>query len=144
MNSLFSDLSVFFLSFTLYLRPQLFPKFLHFLRRAICHPLTCPYLFPLFYDLLLLEMKVCYDWSKGAENHNPSTAKTHIYLHLPQVQFIVLNYVLVSVASHLVSSVLVKWMLYLLSQEAEVKGKPRAGTSSRKWGVLPILEKRNY
>ncbi|CAH1445128.1 unnamed protein product [Lactuca virosa] len=27
---------------------------------------------------------VCYDWSKGAENHNPSTAKTSIYLHLPQ------------------------------------------------------------
>ncbi|GFP98673.1 protein rae1 [Phtheirospermum japonicum] len=27
---------------------------------------------------------VCNDWSKGAENHNPSTAKTHIYLHQPQ------------------------------------------------------------
>ncbi|CAL0308629.1 hypothetical protein TanjilG_08340 [Lupinus angustifolius] len=27
---------------------------------------------------------VCYDWSKGAENHNPSTAKNYIYLHLPQ------------------------------------------------------------
>ncbi|KAF9688902.1 hypothetical protein SADUNF_Sadunf01G0036100 [Salix dunnii] len=27
---------------------------------------------------------VCYDWGKGAENHNPSTAKTYIYLHLPQ------------------------------------------------------------
>ncbi|KAK4564119.1 hypothetical protein RGQ29_006276 [Quercus rubra] len=27
---------------------------------------------------------VCYDWSKGAENHNPATAKTHIFLHLPQ------------------------------------------------------------
>ncbi|CAK9160454.1 unnamed protein product [Ilex paraguariensis] len=27
---------------------------------------------------------VCYDWSKGAENHNPSTAKTNIFLHLPQ------------------------------------------------------------
>ncbi|KAI3755278.1 hypothetical protein L1987_55074 [Smallanthus sonchifolius] len=26
---------------------------------------------------------VCYDWSKGAENHNPSSAKTSIYLHLP-------------------------------------------------------------
>ncbi|KAF3674393.1 mRNA export factor [Capsicum annuum] len=26
---------------------------------------------------------VCYDWSKGAENHNP-TAKTYIYLHFPQ------------------------------------------------------------
>ncbi|WJX26296.1 Poly(A)+ RNA export protein rae1 [Trifolium repens] len=27
---------------------------------------------------------VCYDWSKGAENHNPATAKTYIFLHLPQ------------------------------------------------------------
>ncbi|KAJ6801726.1 protein RAE1-like [Iris pallida] len=27
---------------------------------------------------------VCYDWSKGAENHNPATAKTYIYLHSPQ------------------------------------------------------------
>ncbi|KAG2377085.1 Protein RAE1-like protein [Vigna angularis] len=27
---------------------------------------------------------VCYDWSKGAENHNPATAKNYIYLHLPQ------------------------------------------------------------
>ncbi|XP_022153448.1 protein RAE1-like [Momordica charantia] len=27
---------------------------------------------------------VCYDWSKGAENYNPATAKTYIYLHLPQ------------------------------------------------------------
>lgn len=27
---------------------------------------------------------VCYDWSKGAENHNPATAKSNIYLHLPQ------------------------------------------------------------
>ncbi|XP_068638394.1 protein RAE1-like [Aristolochia californica] len=27
---------------------------------------------------------VCYDWSKGAENHNPSTAKTYIFLHRPQ------------------------------------------------------------
>ncbi|KAK1401824.1 hypothetical protein POM88_001429 [Heracleum sosnowskyi] len=27
---------------------------------------------------------VCYDWSKGAENHNPSTAKTCIYLHTTQ------------------------------------------------------------
>ncbi|GLT64076.1 hypothetical protein SLA2020_365900 [Shorea laevis] len=26
----------------------------------------------------------CYDWSKGAENHNPATAKTYIFLHLPQ------------------------------------------------------------
>ncbi|CAN1190765.1 Protein RAE1 [Linum perenne] len=27
---------------------------------------------------------VCYDWSKGAENHNPAAAKTSIFLHLPQ------------------------------------------------------------
>ncbi|KAH7564664.1 hypothetical protein JRO89_XS09G0003500 [Xanthoceras sorbifolium] len=27
---------------------------------------------------------VCYDWSKGAENHNPATAKSYIYMHLPQ------------------------------------------------------------
>ncbi|XP_047334673.1 protein RAE1-like [Impatiens glandulifera] len=27
---------------------------------------------------------VCYDWSKGAEKHNPSTSKTSIFLHLPQ------------------------------------------------------------
>ncbi|XP_057247102.1 protein RAE1 isoform X2 [Beta vulgaris subsp. vulgaris] len=26
----------------------------------------------------------CYDWSKGAENHNPTTAKSYIFLHLPQ------------------------------------------------------------
>ncbi|XP_065858999.1 floral homeotic protein GLOBOSA-like isoform X3 [Euphorbia lathyris] len=29
---------------------------------------------------------VCYDWSKDAENHNPQTAKTYIYLHSPQQQ----------------------------------------------------------
>ncbi|KAF3792386.1 RAE1 protein, partial [Nymphaea thermarum] len=27
---------------------------------------------------------VCYDWSKGAENYNPATAKTYILLHMPQ------------------------------------------------------------
>ncbi|XP_034200563.1 protein RAE1-like isoform X2 [Prunus dulcis] len=27
---------------------------------------------------------VCYDWSKGAENHNPATAKNYIFFHLPQ------------------------------------------------------------
>ncbi|XP_065871380.1 protein RAE1-like isoform X2 [Euphorbia lathyris] len=27
---------------------------------------------------------VCYDWGKDAENHNPQTAKTYIYLHSPQ------------------------------------------------------------
>ncbi|XVF67169.1 hypothetical protein PTKIN_Ptkin10aG0099000 [Pterospermum kingtungense] len=28
--------------------------------------------------------EVCYDWSKGAENHNPAMAKTYIFFHLPQ------------------------------------------------------------
>uniref|UniRef100_A0A452XMU7 Uncharacterized protein n=1 Tax=Aegilops tauschii subsp. strangulata TaxID=200361 RepID=A0A452XMU7_AEGTS len=28
--------------------------------------------------------QVCYDWSRGAENHNPANAKTSIYLHSPQ------------------------------------------------------------
>ncbi|KAK9096818.1 hypothetical protein Sjap_022315 [Stephania japonica] len=35
-------------------------------------------------DGLIFAYAVCYDWSKGAENHNPATAKTNIYLHLPQ------------------------------------------------------------
>jgi hypothetical protein len=36
-------------------------------------------------------VQVCYDWSKGAENHNPATAKTYIYLHTTQVILIVLG-----------------------------------------------------
>ncbi|KAG6581962.1 Protein RAE1, partial [Cucurbita argyrosperma subsp. sororia] len=35
-------------------------------------------------DGSIFAYSVCYDWSKGAENHNPATAKTCIYLHLPQ------------------------------------------------------------
>ncbi|WRX26440.1 WD40 repeat - like 10 [Theobroma cacao] len=35
-------------------------------------------------DGSIFAYSVCYDWSKGAENHNPSTAKTYIFLHLPQ------------------------------------------------------------
>ncbi|XVE93088.1 hypothetical protein REPUB_Repub01dG0160200 [Reevesia pubescens] len=35
-------------------------------------------------DGSLYAYSVCYDWSKGAENHNPATAKTYIFLHLPQ------------------------------------------------------------
>ncbi|XP_021813386.1 protein RAE1-like isoform X2 [Prunus avium] len=27
---------------------------------------------------------VCYDWGKGAEKHNPATAKNYIFLHVPQ------------------------------------------------------------
>ncbi|KAJ6934270.1 hypothetical protein NC651_009339 [Populus alba x Populus x berolinensis] len=51
-------------------------------------------------DGSIFAYSVCYDWSKGAENHNPATAKTYIYLHLPQ--------------------------------ESEVKGKPRAGGTTRR------------
>ncbi|XP_041017620.1 protein RAE1 isoform X1 [Juglans microcarpa x Juglans regia] len=35
-------------------------------------------------DGSLFAYSSCYDWSKGAENHNPATAKSHIFLHLPQ------------------------------------------------------------
>ncbi|KAK6253224.1 hypothetical protein QUC31_014944 [Theobroma cacao] len=35
-------------------------------------------------DGSIFAYSVCYDWSKGAENHNPATAKTYIFLHLPQ------------------------------------------------------------
>lgn len=36
------------------------------------------------HDGSIFAYAVCYDWSKGAENHNPATAKTYIYLHTPQ------------------------------------------------------------
>ncbi|KAJ8452849.1 hypothetical protein Cgig2_014612 [Carnegiea gigantea] len=42
---------------------------------------------------------VCYDWGKGAENHNPAMAKSYILLHL--------------------------------TQESEVKAKPRANTGRK-------------
>uniref|UniRef100_A0A7N0R8F9 Uncharacterized protein n=1 Tax=Kalanchoe fedtschenkoi TaxID=63787 RepID=A0A7N0R8F9_KALFE len=35
-------------------------------------------------DGSLFAYSVCYDWSKGAQNHNPATAKTYIFLHIPQ------------------------------------------------------------
>ncbi|KAL6182739.1 PREDICTED: protein RAE1-like [Fragaria vesca subsp. vesca] len=35
-------------------------------------------------DGSIFAYSVCYDWHKGAGNHNPSTAKTSIFLHLPQ------------------------------------------------------------
>ncbi|XP_039157874.1 protein RAE1 [Eucalyptus grandis] len=35
-------------------------------------------------DGSIFAYSACYDWSKGAENHNPATAKTYIFLHLPQ------------------------------------------------------------
>lgn len=40
--------------------------------------------FPLIWPLSIRQ--VCYDWSKGAENHNPATTKTYIFLHLPLVR----------------------------------------------------------
>ncbi|CAH8252465.1 unnamed protein product [Arabidopsis lyrata] len=36
------------------------------------------------HDGALFAYAVGYDWSKGAENHKPDTAKTSIYLHLPE------------------------------------------------------------
>ncbi|KAL5563401.1 hypothetical protein UlMin_033148 [Ulmus minor] len=51
-----------------------------------------------------IQFLVGYDWSKGAENHNPMDARNYIYLHLPQ----------------------------LCSRESEVKAKPGVGTSGRK------------
>ncbi|KAL6177742.1 hypothetical protein ACLB2K_049265 [Fragaria x ananassa] len=35
-------------------------------------------------DGSIFAYSVCYDWHKGAGNHNPSIAKTSIFLHLPQ------------------------------------------------------------
>ncbi|KAH7541966.1 hypothetical protein FEM48_Zijuj02G0023200 [Ziziphus jujuba var. spinosa] len=35
-------------------------------------------------DGSIFAYSVCYDWSKGAENRNPATAKYYIFLHLPQ------------------------------------------------------------
>ncbi|XP_048325158.2 protein RAE1 isoform X2 [Ziziphus jujuba] len=35
-------------------------------------------------DGSIFAYSVCYDWSKGAENHNPASAKNYIFLHLPQ------------------------------------------------------------
>ncbi|XP_020577103.1 LOW QUALITY PROTEIN: protein RAE1-like [Phalaenopsis equestris] len=47
-----------------------------------CHfPITCS---TFNQDGSIFAYAVCYDWSKGAENYNPATAKTYIYLHSPQ------------------------------------------------------------
>ncbi|KAK3184924.1 hypothetical protein Dsin_032210 [Dipteronia sinensis] len=35
-------------------------------------------------DGLIFAYSSCYDWSRGAENHNPATAKTYLFLQLPQ------------------------------------------------------------
>ncbi|KAL3515562.1 hypothetical protein ACH5RR_022464 [Cinchona calisaya] len=36
------------------------------------------------YDGSISAYSVCYDWSKGAENHNPATARTYMLLHSVQ------------------------------------------------------------
>ncbi|KAH9667357.1 Receptor-like serine/threonine-protein kinase [Citrus sinensis] len=46
---------------------------------------------------------VCYDWSNGAENHNPATAKTYIYLHLPQLSSME-RYVVITVVNLVMAS----------------------------------------
>ena len=35
-------------------------------------------------DGSLYAYAVSYDWSRGAAEHNPATAKNHILLHVPQ------------------------------------------------------------
>ncbi|XP_048563770.1 protein RAE1-like [Triticum urartu] len=44
-------------------------------------PITCS---TFNQDGSIFAYAVCYDWSKGAEKHNPSTAKTNIFLHSVQ------------------------------------------------------------
>lgn len=44
-------------------------------------PITCS---AFNQDGSIFAYAVCYDWSKGAEKHNPSTAKTNIFLHSAQ------------------------------------------------------------
>ncbi|KAF8676108.1 hypothetical protein HU200_047613 [Digitaria exilis] len=61
-------------------------------------PITCS---TFNQDGSIFAYAVCYDWSKGAEKHNPSTAKTNIFIHSVQVCTRCL--------------------------ESDVKGKPRAG-----------------
>ncbi|XP_022725624.1 protein RAE1-like isoform X4 [Durio zibethinus] len=59
-----------------------FPDLQGFLAMSRCsQPIPCS---TFNNDGSLFAYSVCYDWSKGAENHNPATAKTYIFLHLPQ------------------------------------------------------------
>ncbi|CAH8330242.1 unnamed protein product [Eruca vesicaria subsp. sativa] len=44
-------------------------------------PITCS---SYNHDGSLYAYASCYDWNKGAENHNPATAKSSIFLHMPQ------------------------------------------------------------
>lgn len=34
-------------------------------------------------------MRVCYDWSRGSAHHDPSTAKSHVYIHAVQVVMLI-------------------------------------------------------
>ncbi|KAF3450944.1 hypothetical protein FNV43_RR07033 [Rhamnella rubrinervis] len=35
-------------------------------------------------DGSMFAYSVCYDWSRGADNHDPKTAETRIFIHLPE------------------------------------------------------------
>lgn len=45
----------------------------------------------LFLPVRAGDLQVSYDWSKGAENHNPSVARNYILLHPTQVIYGHLN-----------------------------------------------------
>lgn len=94
--------------------------------------------------IIIAGKQVCYDWSRGAENHNPANAKTSIYLHSPQVvsecRYHHPKKKLFYFRDHL-RSIPVLFCYYVIlwhsnlphsEQEAEVKGKPRIATG-RKW-----------
>ena len=89
---------------------------------------------------------MCYDWSKGAEKHNPATAKPYIFLHLTQVQlfqvFIASNNIILEIKTWNRTTVeiknIIEALIYLQCsifsmQDVEVKSKPRVASSGRKW-----------
>jgi hypothetical protein len=61
------------------------PVELLFLNELSGHNLNLNSKFWIAIIIIITGEQVCYDWSRGAENHNPATAKTSIYLHSPQV-----------------------------------------------------------
>ncbi|GLT27335.1 hypothetical protein SLA2020_023410 [Shorea laevis] len=96
------------------------------------HPIPCS---TFNNDGSIFAYSVCYDWSKGAENHNPATAKTYIFLHLIQV-CLSTNH-----STYQCSSLIGKACAFSCSivsfysfwrSESDVKSKPRIGTSGRK------------
>ncbi|KAK4791902.1 hypothetical protein SAY86_022337 [Trapa natans] len=54
---------------------------LKLLQRRCCLPITCS---TFNTDGSIFAYSVCYDWSKGAANHNPATSTTSIVLYLPK------------------------------------------------------------